>query len=143
MVGDFWSQKAANSPCDIYDTKIRPALCGSMLSASTKTTWPSACASCARCAASTAPRGPWSRGWASFRSAAAVQLLRDLAVLSEAGCGGQIEACLRAEPDYLGNGCWLALHDLMERSSWYRLRTTQEMTMGASATWIRYRTAAI
>ncbi|KAG5752176.1 hypothetical protein H9Q70_005185 [Fusarium xylarioides] len=82
-------------------------------------------------------------GEASFRSSSAIQLIRDLSALSEASCGSQIEACLRGDPDYLGNGCWLAMHDLMKRPYWYRLWIIQEMIMGASATWIRCGTVSI
>ncbi|KAF5983611.1 heterokaryon incompatibility het-6 [Fusarium coicis] len=76
-------------------------------------------------------------GEASFRSSSAIQLIRDLSALSETDCGSKIEACLRSDPDYLGNGCWLAMHDLMKRPYWYRLWIIQELIMGASATWIR------
>ncbi|KAF5577137.1 heterokaryon incompatibility het-6 [Fusarium pseudocircinatum] len=82
-------------------------------------------------------------GEASFRSSSAIQLIRDLSALSKAGCGSQIEACLRSDPDYLGNGCWLAMHDLMKRPYWYRLWIIQEIIMGASATWIRCGTVSI
>ncbi|KAG5802093.1 hypothetical protein H9Q74_013503 [Fusarium xylarioides] len=82
-------------------------------------------------------------GEASFRSSSAIQLIRDLSALSEASCGSQIEACLRGDPDYLGNGCWLAMHDLMKRPYWYRLWIIQEMIMGASVTWIRCGTVSI
>ncbi|KAK4445126.1 heterokaryon incompatibility protein [Podospora aff. communis PSN243] len=76
-------------------------------------------------------------GESSFKSASAVQLVRDLAELRKAGASGEdIQACLRAEPDYLGQGCWLGLQELMERPYWYRLWIIQEMVMGASATWI-------
>ncbi|KAF5988487.1 heterokaryon incompatibility protein or allele [Fusarium bulbicola] len=82
-------------------------------------------------------------GEASFRSSSAVQLIRDLSALSETDCGSQIEAYLRSDPDYLGNGCWLATHDLMKRSYWYRLWIIQEIIMGASATWIRCGTVSV
>ncbi|RBQ79351.1 hypothetical protein FVER14953_21724 [Fusarium verticillioides] len=82
-------------------------------------------------------------GEASFRSSSAIQLVRDLSALSETDCGSQIEACLRSDPDYLGNGCWLAMHDLMKRPYWYRLWIIQEIIMGASATWIRCGTVSI
>jgi len=75
-------------------------------------------------------------GEESFRSNSAFRLVRDLAALSGAGCGGEIEARLRAEPDYLGKGCWLALQELIERPYWSRLWVIQEMIMGASATWV-------
>lgn len=76
-------------------------------------------------------------GESSFGSSSAVQLVRDLAELQQAGAGGEdIQACLRAEPHYLGQGCWLGLQELMERPYWYRLWIIQEMVMGASATWI-------
>ncbi|VUC31677.1 unnamed protein product [Clonostachys rosea] len=76
-------------------------------------------------------------GEESFRSSSAMRFIGDLSALSEADCGSEIEACLRNEPDFLGNGIWLALHDLMERSYWYRLWIVQEIVMGASATWVR------
>ncbi|GKU06402.1 heterokaryon incompatibility protein or allele [Fusarium langsethiae] len=82
-------------------------------------------------------------GEPSFQSDSAFQLIHDFSALSESDCGRQIEACLRSEPEYLGKGCWLALHDLMERPYWYRLWIIQEMIMGASATWIRCGSSSI
>lgn len=76
-------------------------------------------------------------GESSFGSAPAMQLVRDLSELQRGGVGGEdIQACLRAEPDYLGWGCWLGLQELMERPYWYRLWIMQEIIKGASATWI-------
>ncbi|KAG8670372.1 hypothetical protein FPOAC2_09726 [Fusarium poae] len=82
-------------------------------------------------------------GEASFQSDSAIQLIRDFSALSESNCGSRIESCLRSEPEYLGKGCWLALHDLMERPYWYRLWIIQEMIMGASATWVRCGSSSI
>ncbi|RGP69553.1 Heterokaryon incompatibility protein [Fusarium sporotrichioides] len=82
-------------------------------------------------------------GEPSFQSDSAFQLIHDFSTLSGSDCGSQIEACLRSEPEYLGKGCWLALHDLMERPYWYRLWIIQEMIMGASATWIRCGSSSI
>ncbi|KAK6703195.1 hypothetical protein SNK04_013083 [Fusarium graminearum] len=82
-------------------------------------------------------------GEPSFQSDSAIQLIRDFADLSKTNSGSQIESCLRREPEFLGKGCWLALHDLMERPYWSRLWIIQEMIMGASATWIRCGSASI
>jgi hypothetical protein len=82
-------------------------------------------------------------GEESHQSNSAIQLVRDLAVFSQAGCGEQLEASLRAEPDFLGQGCWLALQEFVERPYWYRLWIIQEIVMGASATWIRCGTSSI
>lgn len=82
-------------------------------------------------------------GEPSFQSDSAIQLIRDFADLSKTNSGSQIESCLRREPEFLGKGCWLALHDLMERPYWSRLWIIQEMIMGASATWIRCGCASI
>jgi hypothetical protein len=76
-------------------------------------------------------------GMESNRSSSALQLVRDLAAVGEAGCAAQIENQLRQDPQLLGNGCWLALQELMERPYWHRLWVIQEMIMGETATWIR------
>ena len=60
-------------------------------------------------------------GGESHRSNLAIQLIGDLDVISQADCGKQLEAHLRAEPDLLGRACWLALQEFMERPYWYRL----------------------
>jgi hypothetical protein len=76
-------------------------------------------------------------GEESRQSHWAIQLVQDLAVLSQSDCAEQLESQLRQEPDYLGKGCWLALSELMERPYWFRLWVIQEIVMGGTATRLR------
>jgi hypothetical protein len=82
-------------------------------------------------------------GEESHKSDLAIQLLKDLAVLDQNDGGEQLAARLRADPEYLGKGCWFGLQRLFERPYWFRLWVIQEMVMGASATWIRCGAASI
>jgi hypothetical protein len=50
---------------------------------------------------------------------------------------------LSENPGYLGDGCWYALMQLMERPYWYRLWIIQEIVMGASAMVLRCGTSSI
>jgi hypothetical protein len=77
------------------------------------------------------------------RSDFAIQMISDLAVFNQAGCGEWLEKQLLEQADYLGSGFWLALQQFMERPYWYRLWIIQEMVMGASTTWIRCGTSSI
>ena len=66
----------------------------------------------------------------------AIQFVRDLSTYSEPERAQQLEAKLQMDPAYLGDGSWIALHELMKRPYWYRLWIIQEVVLGASATTI-------
>jgi hypothetical protein len=67
----------------------------------------------------------------------AIQLVRDLAGHESEQSIEQLVAELHHDPNYLGNGSWLALHEFMQRPYWSRLWIIQEMVMGASGLVIR------
>jgi hypothetical protein len=48
-------------------------------------------------------------------------LIRTMSIASKNETGDELEAKLRKHPDFLGSGCWLALHELMAKRYWYRL----------------------
>jgi len=60
-----------------------------------------------------------------------------LQFLSQADCGEVLEQRLREDPEYLGVGCWSALHELMGRSYWYRLWIIQEVILGSCSVVLR------
>jgi hypothetical protein len=62
-----------------------------------------------------------------------VQTLSDL----KPGHGEELAARLSEDPEFLGHGCWMALHDLMNRPYWYRLWIIQELVLGSSALVLR------
>ena len=73
----------------------------------------------------------------SEHSDKAIALLK---VLSEAGtkeCGELLEERLQEDPEYLGFGGFMALHDFMDRTYWYRLWIIQEIILGASSVVLR------
>ncbi|KAF2640327.1 HET-domain-containing protein [Massarina eburnea CBS 473.64] len=82
-------------------------------------------------------------GEGSVRSDAAVQLLHDFVALEKAGCIAMVEENLRRDKNFLGSGCWLGLHELMDRTYWKRLWIIQEVVMGAASVWIRVGGATI
>jgi hypothetical protein len=63
----------------------------------------------------------------------AIDLVQILCQASIDDHGDVIEAKLRMNPEYFGSGCWLALHDLMQRPFWSRLWIIQEIVLGASS----------
>jgi hypothetical protein len=63
----------------------------------------------------------------------AINLIETLSKFSRADRGPELEATLRNDPDHLGNGSWLALHEFMDRPYWYRLWVIQEIVLGAPA----------
>lgn len=67
----------------------------------------------------------------------AIRLVRDLSIFSSKNRVTELEPRLRLEPGYLGQGCWLALHEFMNRPFWFRLWIIQEIVMGSSAVVIR------
>jgi hypothetical protein len=60
-----------------------------------------------------------------------------LQFLSEVDCGEVLERRLREDPEYLGIGCWSALHELMNRPYWYRLWIIQEVVLGSCSVVLR------
>jgi len=62
----------------------------------------------------------------------AFQLIRTLSDTSP-GQGKELETKLLIDPKYLGDGSWIALHDLMDNDYWYRLWIIQELVLGSSA----------
>ena len=82
-------------------------------------------------------------GEASDESAKAIDLVRNLALVSKVNGGIYLEKQLLQNPPHLGKGGWLALQYLMERSYWYRLWAIQEIVMGASSVMIRCGTSSI
>ncbi|KAG0647969.1 Heterokaryon incompatibility protein [Hyphodiscus hymeniophilus] len=67
----------------------------------------------------------------------AFDLIDALSEASFKGCGELLEERLREDPDYLGRGCWIALHDLMIRQYWHRLWIIQEVILGSSSVVLR------
>lgn len=67
----------------------------------------------------------------------AINLVQALSEASFNDCGEELEIRLREDPDYLGFGCWMALHDLMGRQYWYRLWIIQEVILGSSSVVLR------
>jgi hypothetical protein len=63
----------------------------------------------------------------------AIDLIQAMCHASTDNHGEEIEAKLRIDPEYLGSGCWVALHDLMLRDFWFRLWIIQEIVLGASS----------
>ncbi|OCK95603.1 HET-domain-containing protein [Cenococcum geophilum 1.58] len=63
----------------------------------------------------------------------AIHLIKTLSKFSGADRGQELEAILHKDPEYLGNGSWLALHEFMDRPYWYRLWIIQEVVLGAPA----------
>lgn len=61
------------------------------------------------------------------KSDAAIELVRKFSHLAIYANSEYVEACLRHNPGCLGEGCWLALHDLMQRPYWERLWIIQEL----------------
>ncbi|KAH8659225.1 heterokaryon incompatibility protein-domain-containing protein [Tricladium varicosporioides] len=49
------------------------------------------------------------------------------------GHGQLLEERLREDYEYLGFGCWKALHDLLQRKYWSRLWIIQEVVLGSSS----------
>ncbi|KAH6644891.1 heterokaryon incompatibility protein-domain-containing protein [Boeremia exigua] len=75
-------------------------------------------------------------GIARFNSQAGLQLLRDIAEFRKAGREQELERSLRVDPNFLGSTGWLGLHDIMDRSYWYRLWIVQEIVMGGASVWV-------
>jgi hypothetical protein len=67
----------------------------------------------------------------------AIGLLEALSSAGRKGCAHELEAKLTLDPEYLGNGSWLALHELMNRPYWTRLWIIQEIVLGSSGVIIR------
>jgi hypothetical protein len=67
----------------------------------------------------------------------AINLIESLSNACGEGRGEELEARLNEEPDCLGNGGWLALHELMNRPYWTRLWIIQEIVLGSSRVVIR------
>jgi len=67
----------------------------------------------------------------------AINLIEALANAGREDRGQELEARLRKEPYYLGNGSWIALHELMQRAYWTRLWIIQEIVLGSSGVVIR------
>ena len=70
-------------------------------------------------------------------SGLAIDLLQSLNEARSKDCGEILEERLREDPEYLGLGCWTALHDLMIRAYWYRLWIIQEVVLGSSSVVLR------
>lgn len=51
--------------------------------------------------------------------------------------GEELAERLLDDPEYLGDGCWIALQDLMNRPYWYRLWIIQELVLGSPALVLR------
>ncbi|CZR69106.1 uncharacterized protein PAC_19007 [Phialocephala subalpina] len=51
--------------------------------------------------------------------------------------GEELAEMLLDDPEYLGDGCWIALQDLLNRPYWYRLWIIQELVLGSSALVLR------
>jgi len=62
----------------------------------------------------------------------AVTLIKTLSAAGREGRGEELQRKLTEEPEYLGNGSWLALHELMQRPYWTRLWIIQEIVLGSS-----------
>jgi hypothetical protein len=67
----------------------------------------------------------------------AIDLIKTLSAAGREDCGEALERKLTEEPSYLGTGCWLALHELMQRPYWTRLQVIQEIVLGSSRVLIR------
>jgi hypothetical protein len=67
----------------------------------------------------------------------AINLIDDLSSVGREGRGQELERKLTEDPNYLGNGCWLALHELIQRPYWTRLWIIQEIALGSSGVLIR------
>lgn len=67
----------------------------------------------------------------------AIDLLQILSQARSKECGEELEKRLREDPEYLGFGCWMALHDFMDRNYWYRLWIIQEVILGSSSVVLR------
>ena len=70
-------------------------------------------------------------------SGKAINLIEALAKAGREDRGHELEARLTKEPNYLGNGSWIALHELMQRPYWTRLWIIQEIVLGSSGVVIR------
>ena len=66
-----------------------------------------------------------------------INLLQALATASRENRGQELEARLIEQPNYLGSGSWLALHELMQRPYWTRLWILQEIVLGSSGVVVR------
>lgn len=69
-------------------------------------------------------------------SDAAIRLVQSLSDTNPEH-GEQLAERLLGDPEYLGDGCWIALQDLMNRPYWYRLWIIQELVLGSSALVLR------
>jgi len=79
-----------------------------------------------------------------YQSDKAIQLVQKLCQFHETQrMSFDLALRLTEEPGYLGDGCWNALMQLMERPYWYRLWIIQEIVMGASSMLIRCGTSSI
>ncbi|KAL5329485.1 hypothetical protein ACEPPN_002999 [Leptodophora sp. 'Broadleaf-Isolate-01'] len=66
-------------------------------------------------------------------SGKAIDLIEHLSLSWSKGFGKELENRLRQDPEYLGLGNWLALHELMRRGYWARLWIIQEIVLGSSS----------
>jgi Heterokaryon incompatibility protein (HET) len=83
-------------------------------------------------------------GEEAYQSDKAFQLLQKLSHFYKTQRNSvDLASQLSQDPGYLGDGCWYALMQLMERPYWYRLWIIQEMVMGASAMMLRCGTSSI
>ncbi|KAH7305725.1 heterokaryon incompatibility protein-domain-containing protein [Rhexocercosporidium sp. MPI-PUGE-AT-0058] len=64
-------------------------------------------------------------------SGKAIDLIDHLSISWSKGFGKELENRLRQDPEYLGLGNWLALHELMTREYWARLWIIQEIVLGS------------
>jgi hypothetical protein len=70
-------------------------------------------------------------------SSKAFDLLQSLSFARSKDGGEELEIRLYENPDYLGSGGWMALHDLMRRTYWSRLWIIQEVVLGSVALVLR------
>jgi hypothetical protein len=67
----------------------------------------------------------------------AITLIKALSTAGREGRGEELRRKLVEEPEYLGDGSWLALQELMRRPYWARLWIIQEIVLGSSGALIR------